>query len=341
MSVSINGTGGITFADASTQSTGGYTGFRNRIINGAMMVDQRNAGALIPAAGNQYTVDRWAFYNSQSGKLAVGQNAGAGSLPVGFTNYLGGVSLSSYTVTSTDYFIFNQPIEGLNVSDLAWGTANAKAVTLSFQVYSTLTGTFGGSIQNSAGNRSYPFSYTVSSAGTWTSVSVTIPGDTTGTWLTTNGIGMHVRFSLGSGSAKQGTANTWQAGLVDAPTGVVSVVGTNGATFYITGVQLEKGSVATPFEYRHYGTELQLCQRYYEIAEGSGGTRYSDAIIVVQIAFKVTKRAVPTMTYSKIYGSGGSPISNGSPTVNGASAYNTGAPTSSDATFQGFANSEL
>jgi len=223
-----------------------------------MVIDQRNAGASTTPAVT-YTLDRWQGVNTQASKFTVQQNAGSVTPPVGFINYLGVTSSSAYSVLTGDTFYMVQYVEGLNCSDLAWGTANAKTVTLSFQVYSSLTGTFGGSLANSAGNRAYPFSYTISSANTWTSISVTITGDTTGTWLTTNGIGIQVRFGLGSGSTYTGTAGAWGTANATQPTGSTSVVGTNGATFYITGVQLEVGSTATSFDYRPYGTELALC----------------------------------------------------------------------------------
>jgi len=175
---------------------------------------------------------------------------------------MGITSTSAYSVGSTEYFYFQQPIEGYNVADLNWGTANAKTITLSFQVYSSLTGTFGGALQNSAQNRSYPFSYSIPTANTWTSISITIAGDTTGTWLTTNGAGIYVIFGLGVGlTSINGTAGAWVASDKRSVTGATSVVGTSGATFYITGVQLEVGSTATSFDYRFY--ELALCQRYY------------------------------------------------------------------------------
>jgi len=244
-------------------STAQYTGFKNRIINGAMVIDQRNAGASITPTNGQYTLDRWNANLSQASKYTVQQNAGSVTLPAGFIKYLGVTSSSAYSVTSTDYFFLEQVIEGFNIADLAWGTASASAVTLSFQVYSSLTGTFGGVLANSAQNRNYPYSYTISSANTWTTISVTIAGDTTGTWLTTNAEGIRLRFGLGVGSTKSGTAGAWSATQTFSATGATSVVGTSGATFYITGVQLEKGSTATSFDYRPYGTELALCQRYY------------------------------------------------------------------------------
>jgi hypothetical protein len=289
-------------------STGVSPGFRNRIINGAMVIDQRNAGASVTITDTSnltYTLDRWTAYGSAASKFSVQQNAGSVTPPVGFINYFGATSLSAYSVVSGDSFTIQQAIEGLNVSDLAWGTANAQTVTLSFWVRSSLTGTFGGSLRNSGVTRSYPFSYTISSANTWEYKTVTIAGDTSGTWLTTNGIGIRLCFSIGSGSTFSGTAGAWAGSNFTSVTGATSVVGTNGATFYITGVQLEVGSTATSFDYRPYGTELQLCQRYlYKI---SGATQYvrvgtgpantttnSDQTIFMQVPMRVTPTSVTT-----------------------------------------------
>lgn len=247
---------------------------RNRIINGAMVIDQRNAGASVTPATAQYLVDRWRYGASQASKFTAQQNAGSITPPVGFSNYLGLTVASAYSITSTDYFFVDQLIEGFNTADLAWGTANARPVTLSFQVYSSLTGNFGGSIRNGAANRSYPFTYTISSANTWTSISITIPGDTTGTWATNNTASIDLAFGLGCGSTLTGTSGAWASGNYVQPTSTVSVVGSAGATFYITGVQLEVGSVATPFERRMYGTELQLAQRYYW-RQSSNGASFS------------------------------------------------------------------
>jgi hypothetical protein len=241
---------------------------RNRIINGAMVLDQRNAGASGTSAG--YTVDRWAYQASQASKGTWQQNAGSVTQPAGFINYLGFTSSSAYSVLSADYFLIDQYIEGLNCADLGWGTASAQTVTLSFWVRSSLTGTFGGALNNSASNRTYPFSYTISAANTWEQKTVTIAGDTSGTWLTTNGTGIKVRFSLGAGSTYSGTAGSWSGSTFLSATGATSVVGTNGATFYLTGVQLEKGSTATSFDYRPFGTELALCQRYFETSYDAG-----------------------------------------------------------------------
>ena len=244
-------------------------GFKNRIINGGMVIDQRNAGASVTPTNGSYGLDRWSFNATTASKFTAQQNAGAVTPPAGFANYLGVTSSSAYSVLSSDIFSIFQPIEGFNVADLAWGTASAATVTLTFRVYSSLTGTFGGALRNSAANRAYPFTYSIPTANTWTTISVTIAGDTSGTWLTTNGVGINLSFGLGGGSTYSGTAGAWSgAGNYITATGATSVVGTNGATFYITGVQLEKGSTATSFDYRPYGTELSLCQRYYQKSFG-------------------------------------------------------------------------
>ena len=275
MSTIVDRQTGITFNDSSNQQTAGYTGFRNRIINGDMRIDQRNAGAQITAANlttATYMVDRWRYGGSQTLKFTAQQNAGAVTPPIGFTNYLGMTVASAYSVVASDYFFVDQLIEGFNTSDLAWGTANAKTVTLSFQVYSSLTGTFGGAIRNGAVNRSYPFSYTISSANTWTSVTITISGDTSGTWATNNTTSLDISFGLGAGSTYSGTAGAWASANYTSATGTTSVVGTNGATFYITGVQLEVGTVATPFERQIYSNQLAQCQRYCFKSQGGSGT---------------------------------------------------------------------
>jgi len=240
------------------------SGFRNRLINGNMAIDQRNAGVSVTPADGAYTVDRWAAGLTQASKFSIQQNAGAISGPIGLPNYLGATSLSAYTVLAGDTFRITQAIEGVNFADFGWGSASASPVTLSFWVRSSsLTGTFGGSLRNSASNRSYPFTYTITAASTWEQKTVVIAGDTSGTWVgATNGIGVSLAFSLGSGATFSGTAGAWAAANYISATGAVSLVGTNAATLYITGVQLEKGLVPTPFEVRSYSTELALCQRY-------------------------------------------------------------------------------
>jgi hypothetical protein len=292
--------------DRITDASGGVLApissvMRNRIINGAMVIDQRNAGASVTPANANYTLDRWQAGLSASSKFSVQQNAGAVTPPAGFTNYLGVTSLSAYTVGAGETFRIQQSIEGYNIADLGWGTATAKTVTLSFWVRSSLTGTFGGSFRNNAGDRSYPFSYTVNSANTWEQKSITVEGDTSGTWLTTNGTGINLALTFGAGATFSGTAGAWAAGNFVSVTGAVSVVGTNGATFYITGVQLEVGTQATSFEYRQYTTELQLCQRYYyKLLPTSLGTRwaigkcFSTTSARVTFNFPVSMRIEPT-----------------------------------------------
>ena len=275
MPITLNGDTGIQTpmyngtitANAVTPSVN----MKNRIINGAMVIDQRNAGASVTPVDQQYLVDRWTARLTQASKFSAQQDAGAVTPPVGFTDYQGITSLSAYSVVSGDYFLLRQVIEGFNIADLGWGTANAKTVTLSFWVRSSLTGTFGGSLQNSASNRSYPFTYTISAANTWEQKSITVSGDTSGTWTSNNTAGMILNFGLGVGSTFSGTASAWAGSNFLSATGATSVVGTNGATFYITGVQLEVGSTATSFDYRPYGTELALCLRYYWRVLSTGG----------------------------------------------------------------------
>jgi hypothetical protein len=321
MSVSINGTSGVTFNDASIQNTATKYGMVNRIINGAMMIDQRNAGASLSINAGRYSLDRWYADASQASKYSVQQNAGTVTPPMGFTNYLGSTSASAYSVLTGDYFYLSQSIEGFNIADLGWGTANASPVTLSFWVRSSLTGTFGGAFTNNGTTRSYAFSYNISASNTWEQKSITITGDTSGTWSTNNNIGINVRFGLGVGSTFSGTAGSWQAANLVSATGATSVVGTNGATFYITGVQLEKGSTATSFDYRPYGTELALCQRYFTSSFPIGiapanntnsylqvSLRYSGTAAEPQITglYSVAMRATPTVTlYNPFTGTAG------------------------------------
>jgi hypothetical protein len=295
-------------------STAQYYSFKNRIINGAMMIDQRNAGASVTvSADNSLTLDRWksrceaALFSSYS----IQQSTTA---PTGFINSLLVTSLTAATISSSVFASQEQRIEGLNMSDFGWGTASASTVTLSFWVRSSVTGTFAGYVQNSAQNRSYIFSYSISAANTFEQKTITIPGDTSGTWLTTNGIGMRLGWNLGTGSTYQTTAGSWASADYRSASSSVNILATNGATFYITGVQLEKGSTATSFDYRPYGTELQLCQRYFEksyqqgTSIGSSGTGNTGQTLYIgtgnivgsgdklpNTTFMVTKRTAPTV----------------------------------------------
>jgi hypothetical protein len=273
----------------------GGTAWVNRIINGDMRIDQRNAGAAV-TANEALPVDRFRLsFGNTSGAFSGQQTTTA---PSGFVNSL------KYTTTTadaslgaTEYATLYQIIEGLNVADLAWGTASAATVTLSFWCRSSQTGTFGGSLRNSANNRSYPFSYSISVANTWEQKSITIAGDTSGTWLTTNGAGVYINWSIGAGSTLSGTAGAWAAANYIGVTGAVNLIATLNADFYITGVQLEAGTVASPFERRDYGRELMMCQRYCQVAGGgASGQWWSAASPEMGITFAVPFRSAPTYT---------------------------------------------
>jgi hypothetical protein len=306
MSLSISGSQ-ITFSDGSTQNTAPNGSFKNRIINGAMMISQRGTSfASSSVSAGDYQLDRWyAWCNNGSANATVAQSSTA---PAGFINSLLFTNVSAVTVGSTDRGQLTQLIEGLNVADLAWGTASASPVTLSFWVRSSLTGQFGGSLQNSANTRSYPFSYTINSANTWEQKSITIAGDTTGTWLTTNSTGIQLNFDLGCGSTLKGTAGAWAGANYRGATGDVDLTANAGATFYITGVQLEKGSTATSFDYRPYGTELALCQRYYAKMTSSSGSynafgagyNFSSTSSAIFVKYPATMRATPTASASGV-----------------------------------------
>jgi len=275
---------------------------RNKIINGAMEIDQRAATVTVNAAGPLYSVDRWGGTGETSDGVFTLAKTAAG--PAGFPASLKAtVTTADASIGASQRYIIQHRIEGTNTADLAWGSASAKTVTLSFWVFSSLTGTFGGFLRNSAGNRNYVLSYTVSAANTWEYKTITIAGDTTGTWLTDTGIGIILAFSLGAGSSLVGTADVWSANNHQGPTGQTQLISTNGATFYLTGVQLEVGSVATPFERRLYPQELAMCQRYFTSLTSQLVYSYvagSAYITINNIALPVTMRASPTAAYSSV-----------------------------------------
>lgn len=286
-----------------TTSNSPYSTFRNRIINGDMRIAQRGTAAV--TTNGALPVDRFFVGNTTDGAYSAQQDSSA---PAGFVNSVKVTTTTADgTLTTNQNMRLEQRIEGTNLSDLGWGTADAKTVTLSFWVRSSLTGTFGGVLRNSGASRSYPFTYAISVADTWEYKTITVAGDTSGTWLTTNGVGIAVLFGLGAGPDVSGTANAWAGATYVSATGAVSVIGTLNATWYITGVQLEVGSVATPFERRPYGTELSLCQRYFQIFKGSGTTMARFSVGQAwsstntanhNISFIVSMRAAPTLTQS-------------------------------------------
>ena len=318
MSVSYGGSS-ITFEDGSIVSSGS-AGFKNKIINGAMMIDQRNAGASVTANNNTvFSADRWFGEDGTDGTFTLQQTTTA---PAGFKYSIKAtVGTADASLTTTQLAIFGQRIEGYNVSDLDWGTANAKTITISWWTRSSATGSFGGAVWNSAGDRSYPFSYTINSADTWEYKTVTIAGDTSGTWLTTNGRGINLAFALGAGPSYSSTANIWTAQQSVSSTGATNLMATSDANLYIAGVQLEKSTTASSFEFRSYGKELMLCQRYYEKSydiDTVPGTSVSDNKGVVMfrgsgvnsrdyvpIYFKQTKRDAPTVTIFSSTGASG------------------------------------
>ena len=299
-----------------TSTSGGILGagdasiMKNRIINGAMVISQRNGTSSITqdATGTQYSLDRFVLYGTVAGKFTAQQNAGSVTPPVGFTNYLGITSTSAYSVGASDQYLVCQKIEGYNIADLGWGTANAKTVTVSFWVYSSLTGTFSGSLRNGASTfYSYPFTYSIPTANTWTQISVTIAGSTAGTWASTTSSGIEVYFNLGAGSSNTAASGAWTTGSYTGANSSVSVVGTNGATFYIAGVQLEVGSSATGFEYVNYQTSLANCQRYCQVIGGSTSNQmvatawsFNSTGTTISCLRPVQMRASPTLTYSAL-----------------------------------------
>jgi hypothetical protein len=310
MPVVISGTNGVTFPDSSLQAAAASPyGLKNRIINGDMRIDQRNAGTsvAVPAASTTFFTDRWSILENTDGSVTAQQSTTA---PTGFSNsLLVTVTSDDPSLTTTQQTIIRQPIEGFNTADLSFGTANAQTVTLSFWVRSSVTGTFSGSFRNSASDRSYPFTYTILAANTWEKETITIAGDTSGTWIgATNGTGLQVIFSLGAGPDRTGTANAWAGANLVSATGSTNLMATNGATFYITGVQLEIGTSATPFERRLYNQELANCQRYYYTIGGENVYNYAGigmsytttAMYGVTVPFPVNMRAVPTFSYSAL-----------------------------------------
>lgn len=286
---------------------GANTGLNdNRLINGDMRIDQRNGGTSGTAAG--YMVDRWAYGSTQAGKFNWGRNYSGLGVAAQFPYYLGASSTSAYASLATDQFNFNQPIEADTVSDFAWGTVNAQSATFSFWAYSNLTGTFGGAIRNYPipSTRSYPFTFSIPVASTWTKIAITIPGDTAGTWVMSgNAAAFGLSFDLGCGANFRGPANAWASANYQGATGAVSIVGTNGAFFGVTGVKLEIGSVATPYNRQSLAKSMADCQRYYQtlgapstiFVVGYGATA---GAVYTPVQLPVVMRAAPTVSFGGI-----------------------------------------
>lgn len=304
----------VSTIDPAGLNIGQIGGRRNLLINSDMRIDQRNGGASVTSStSNLFSVDRWKLYDNVGGKYTAQQNAGSVTPPEGFYNYLGITSTSAYSVGTTENIFLMQFIEGYNTAHLGWGGANAKQIAVSFWARSSLTGSFGGSIVNGDWNMSYPFNYTINSANTWEYKTITIDGPTSGTWATTNSAGVKLAFGLGVGSNNLGTADTWTSGTPwkIQPSGSINLVGTSGATLYITGVQLEisPSGEPTPFEHRSYGEELSACQRYFNNLVSYGGSSvtgvlnlasYSTNYAYGAYTFPVEMRTAPSISYSNL-----------------------------------------
>lgn len=319
----IDGSGHVTVDDLQMPTAGALSN-RNKIINGAMAHDQRNAGSAVThtGSGNLYVLDRWVCNSTGTPQFSVQRVADG---PTGFSYSSKLTTTTSGTPASGDFSYYAHYIEGNNVADLVFGTANAKTITVSFYVKSSLTGTFGGALKNAVPNRAYPFSYTITSANTWEYKTITIAGDTAGTWATDATIGLNLAFDTGSGSNNKGTAGAWAATAGLGVTGGVNLVESASATWQITGVQLEVGSKATPFEHRSYGDEFSRCERYYQgwrvvnyqagysvNARGAGGW----------VSFHTSMRASPgTIDTSSITYSNASGLSPQEPNVGGFGSY--------------------
>ena len=283
-------------------------GRRNLIINGDMRINQRSWTSA--AVTNAFTVDRWKVIEQTDGAITAEQSTDA---PDGFGNsFKITVTSADSSLGTTQYARVQQNIEGTNIVGLAFGTASAKTITISFYVKSSLTGTFSGCVRAIGVNRSYPFTYAISSADTWEAKSVTISGDTGGAWDVSTSGGISLFLTLCSGSDYDAPAGAWETTGASAAEGGVNVLATNGATIQWTGVQLEVGAVATPFEHRSYGEELALCQRYFYKLQGSLygiGFYYTSGDFRLSIDFPVDMRSNPTLTSTgtfRIFSNGGS-----------------------------------
>ena len=301
----------VGYSDTTTNNTApsGF-GFKNRAINGAMNIDQRLSGASISAGG--YSIDKWFYDASQAGKLSVQRNAGGVTPPPGFKNYLGYTSLSAYTVPSTEFYAHYQQIEAWNLSDCAYGTSEAQTFTLSFWVYGSIPGTYSFGIIGAGYGRGYATTYTINNANTWEYKTITIPGATTGSWtLTFTSWTLYLYWGLGLGSSAfvTSTLNTWQSAFIRGASGCVAVPSVNGAVWYITGIQFEKGPTATPFDVIPFQTDLALCQRYFYKSFEYNTTPAQNVAANAQLfpvttgntpvgrqSFPVTMRVAPTIT---------------------------------------------
>ena len=304
---------GVTIDDngnigTGTQSFNGFggTGFKNYIINGDMRIDQWNNGAVVNVTSTgEFVPDRFQPTASQTGKITAQRRVSA-AVAMGdaqFENCLQILTVSGYSLTASDQFKVTQKIEGLNIANLRFGKINAKKITLSFWVRSSVVGLHCVSFRNSTADRSYVATYTIDTVNNFEYKTITINGDTSGTWLYDTGIGLRVDFNLASGSTyTTSTPNQWVSGSYSGAAGVVNDIATTGNEFIITGIQLEEGSMATPFEQRPIGLELSLCQRYYQTGRGTivkvSTSAYHSG--THPLSFPCMMRATPTISFTKI-----------------------------------------
>lgn len=285
-------------------SVGDKLGIRNLIINGAMEVSQRTTSTTAATSGGAYGVDRWEAFASGGGAFTQEQ-----STTVPDNNFKNSVKLTVTTADSSiaaaDYYAFNYNIEGNDIIRTGYGTSDAVSMTLSFRARSSVGGKYSVTVYNHNGSRGYLNTFDLV-ADTWKYVTLSFAGDTGGTWNKDNSKGLVIRFDLGGGSNGNGTANQWTTSgsfAANHTSDSVKWISTNAATFNLTGVQLEVGNTATPFEHRSFGDELARCQRYLEVLEKASGESvigtglaYSTTRLLVSHSFKVTKRSSPSLT---------------------------------------------
>jgi len=281
---------------AASGSPGTTTGFKNRIINGNCNIAQRNGTTAVATNASGMVIDMWAV-NASGNYGNWQQNLNSITPPAGFTSYLGGVSTGNYTFVSSNYCNLNPVIEWNNMADWNWGTANAQTITISFWIRASTTGTYSFAMSNGGNSRTYRTTYTINSANTWEYKTITIAGDTGGTWANGNNRGLQIWFGAGVGTTYAGAATTtWQSDFLFNTSGCVNWMGISGATWYITGLQVEVGTTATNFDFRSYGTELALCQRYYALVGSATGcgNNYNNTAAQMHFVYPVPMRVAPT-----------------------------------------------
>ena len=301
MSLQLNGTAGVTYNDGSNQPAAASPyGLKNRIINGNMAIDQRNNGSSATANSNAYFVDRLQLQASGSPPVLTGERVTDApndfKYSMKFTT-----NATTDTLTASEAVTPRQNIEGFNVADFNFGNANAKEFTVSFWVKGSVTGTYGFCVMNAGFNRHYVTTYNINSANTWEKKTITLTADTSGTWDATTGVGVRIMFPIDTGpDMETTTTETWGTGDYRRTSSCVKLLQTSSATWQITGLQVELGSTATPFENRMYGTELALCQRYYQPVNAIAGTASNTTALSTNISFVVPMRATPSISVESV-----------------------------------------